>query len=229
MNKSLTAALVGCLAVVACLGLFTVMTVSGCGPSAGGVVIPNAPVADEFGDRPVDANKIVDSPTSWKKFVAEAKTPERIQQAEKKFSEGGPANTVKLIFRSDEIEYAIFGDKSGIKGIEPTRLYEVGVMTVSAKENWGGDGYQIRDYVLKFITPRRDGEWKFIMGTYRVSKYSGLLAGDPNQLRYVEEKEYQNGYLRQLFVKSLPANKSGAAAVNHQGGEQAVETKVNPK
>jgi hypothetical protein len=230
MNKSLTAAVVGCMAVVACLGLFFVLTMSGCDTPVDADV-ENKPVdTKQFGERPIDPNRIVDSQVSWKKFVAEYKQAERIQSAEKKFQETGPANNVKIVFMKDEIEYVVFGDKSRIKGIEPNRLYEVGVVTLAAKENWGADGFQIREYKLRFITPRRDGDWKYIEGTYKVSKFSGNLAGDPTQLRYVEDKEYQNGYLRLLFVKPLVGKPAAGAPVNQNpGGEQPVETKIQPQ
>lgn len=229
MNKSLTAAVIGCLAVVACLGLVAMVTITGCGGDAG-AVISNAPLdPKEYGERPVDPNRVVDSQVSWKKFVAEAKQAERIQLAEKKFQESGPANSVKLVFMKDEIEYVRFGALK-LKNIDPERLYEVGVITLAAKETWGGDGYEIREYKLKFVTPRRDGEWVFVLGTYKVSKSSGIFGNaDPTQLRYVEDKQYQNGYLRQLFIKPLPVKKSASGTTINQGGEQPVETKVQPK
>jgi hypothetical protein len=233
MNKSLTAAVVGCLAVVACLSLFAVVTFSGCGDNAGGdvVVDDNKPVdKTNFGERPVDPNRVVDSQVSWKKFLAEAKQAERIQAAEKKFQEGGPANNVKIVFMKDEIEYVKFGALK-LKNIEPERLYEVGVITLAAKETWGSDGFEIREYKLKFVTPRRDGEWVFVLGTYKVSKSSGVFGNaDPTQLKYVEDKQYQNGYLRQLFIKPLVGKPAAGAAVNqNQGGEQPVETKIQPQ
>jgi hypothetical protein len=221
MKKSSSAALLTCLVLLAVLPTW------GCGN--GTAIEVNKPLPSGVWDKPADISKIVDSQVSWRKFVAEAKQLDRMKAAEKQFQEPRAATaSIKIVFMKDEIEYVIFGDKSPYKGIDPERLYEVGVITLAAKEDWGGaEGYQIREYKLKFITPRRDGDWKFISGTYYVKKYSGSLAVDPSEMQFLREEEYLDGYLRPLFVKPLAA-KSAAAGPVGQGGEQPVETKIQP-
>ena len=198
----------------------------GCGGgNQAGATVSNAPLGEVYEDKPIDPNKVVDSQDSWRRFVALAKQSQRMKAAEKHFEGLGPANKVQIVFMKDGMEYVEFGANSPYKNVDPKRLYEVGVITLAAKENWGGDGFQIREYSLKFITPKRNGEWHFLMGTYHVTKFSGSLAANPGELRYVEDKEYERGYLRNLFIEPLAPTKAPTGPVATDG-EAPVETKL---
>lgn len=197
------------LSLLSCCALLSAV---GCGESGvADSAAGNVPVGGEFKEQAIDVKKIVDSQDSWRVFVAESKQPERIKQAEEHFGESGPVNKVKIRFLKDEIEYMQFGP-SNFKNVDPDRLYEVGVMRLEASENWGSDGFQLREYTLKFITPRRDGDWQFVMGWYQVPKSEGSWKADPQQQFAVEMKAWERGYLRDLFVKPLSELRKAAAA-----------------
>jgi len=199
MRKSQPAALLSLL-----LGCALLPTLGCGGDGVADATVKNETLGPAYKDPPVDPNQVVDSQTSWKKFMAEAQLPERLKAAEEHFKLSGPNNVVQIRFtgKPNEMEFAQFG-KSHLKNIDPDRLYEVGVVRLAAKESRGSNGYQIREYVLKFITPKRDGNWQFLMGGYTVPKSQGDWTADPQQQFSLEDKMYERGYLKVLFVKQL--------------------------
>ena len=187
------------LAVVACCPLL-----AGCGNGGTAEGTDNVEEAKIYQQHPTAPDPKVDSETSWKKFFAKFKsTLRKPTAAQEKWKEEHFAGKVKLVnMNADlEMEYIQYGDAVDIKGINPERVYEVGVISLAAKEEKGSEGFQIREYKLKFITPKQDGQWIFAEGLFKVSSSQGPNPYSGDGWALMNQEEFDKSYLKLLFYE----------------------------
>ena len=191
------------LAVAAVCPLLT-----GCPEGDGvGSSTSNAKEAPIYLDPPADPNPKVDSEESWKKFFSKSKAVvEKPTLAEEKWKKDHSAGKlqVRLLKSDPEMEYMQFGKGSPVKGANPDRDYELGVVTLAAKEDKGSDGFQIRTYKLKFITPRQDGKWVFALGYYEISTNNEPLSEQLTGWNLFTQEDFEKSYLKLLFFDPPP-------------------------